>query len=154
MADETPRRRAADRDRRRWNDDRLDDLATQVRALGPSVGQLIGVEARLAQVTDDADDFKRWIGDVEARLRVDLQREREDRREAEERQKAYAERIEKACATWAQKLDEALPRLTVIESKQEREEDDDSHRRSLLYGVAGAFTATALGVIAHLLHLL
>lgn len=108
MPDETPRRRAADRDRRRWTDHRLDDLADEVRALGPVGGQVIRAEARLAGLVEEVDNFKGWIGDVETRLRADLNREREDRQAAEQRQKEYTERVERACGALGTRLDAGL----------------------------------------------
>lgn len=115
--------------------------------LGPVAGEQIRTTADVAVMEKELEDFKRWVAEVEARLSVELKAQ-------ETRQEERTARVERACSAWADKLDKALPRLTVVESKQGRGEEDESQRRNLLYGIAGAFAATAFGVIAKLLGLL
>ena len=68
MPDEQPRRRDADEDRRRWSDDRLDDLADLVRAFAPLPLQVGIAESNIEQHNDELDDVRAGIKDLENRL--------------------------------------------------------------------------------------
>lgn len=57
-----------DEPRTRWTDDRIDDLATVVKAISP-VAQTSAVHAtQLDDVERDVSSMGKWIGDVETRL--------------------------------------------------------------------------------------
>lgn len=79
MSDQSPQhgRREGDIDRRRWNDDRLDDLAHTVRAIAPLATQVARHDAVLDQLVGDIADFKSWITDVDERLTRRIDREAE-----------------------------------------------------------------------------
>lgn len=72
MPTDPPRRRRSDEDRRRWSDDRLDDLADDVRGLAPLVKQVAIVEADVRQHGRELADARQWIKDAEARLGVQI----------------------------------------------------------------------------------
>jgi hypothetical protein len=66
--------------------------------LGPVAGEQIKTTADVAVMEKELDDFKRWVADVEARLRNDLAA-------AEKRQSENTSRIERACAAAVNRLD-------------------------------------------------
>lgn len=45
-------------DRRRWPDERLDDLAAMVRALTPTMTQIAVHDAKLEEARDDRDEIR------------------------------------------------------------------------------------------------
>jgi Flp pilus assembly protein TadB len=68
MANEQPQRRVWDQERRRWTDERLDDLADLVRAFAPTVTMVATHQANIDELRSDIVDFKRAMVDVEVRL--------------------------------------------------------------------------------------
>jgi hypothetical protein len=111
MADEPTQhgRRTGDIERRRWTDDRLDDLQELVRAFGPTVTMAAGHDAILREHTSDLADFKQWLADLDQRLtrRIDEEANaqaefrREYRKHREEDQRAERKRAEQEAARQA-----------------------------------------------------
>lgn len=64
MRDEHPRRRQADGDRRRWPDERLDDLADTVRSFAPLVKQVGVAESELKQHDEELTAIRQSVRDV------------------------------------------------------------------------------------------
>jgi type II secretory pathway component PulJ len=66
--------------------------------LGPVAGEQIKTTADVAVMEKELEDFKRWVAEVEGRLRTELVA-------AERRQSENTSRIEKACAAAVDRLD-------------------------------------------------
>lgn len=117
-----------------------------VKTFGPTAGQLIHVQADLTNLVRDASEFRRWVTEVETRLRAEQQA-------SEKRQEAYARRIEKACGEWADRLDAALPQLNALQNEQDQQRKAWTRREKwlLLFAAALASGAVTLlvGAVSH-----
>jgi peptidoglycan hydrolase CwlO-like protein len=118
----------------------------------------------LRQIVEAAQFLSQSIHDNRARLDVHDERFRDldhDLAAMEARMETTVSRVEKSCNDLGALIRETSERQrnaeeaqAVMQSKQERDDEDEGHRRDLLLIVASAFATTGIAAIAHLLGLI
>jgi hypothetical protein len=103
------------------------------------------VQADLTNLVRDGGDFRRWVTEVETRLRAEQQA-------SEKRQEVYVQRIEKACKAWADKLDAALPQLASLQNEQDQQKRAWTRREKWLLLFAAALASGAVTLFVNYLN--
>lgn len=114
---------------RRWNDDRLDDLAQDVRLVLSNVRVIAVMEQRVNQAEHERADLRSWLQDVEARLLREIGR------------------VDKECDEHRREVREQFAGLSATR-KQEREQAAAASRTLVLAVIAGGATVLAAIIAA------
>jgi hypothetical protein len=85
VADEPPRRRISDRDRRRWNDDRLDDLKENVDDLQAEHRAVARLPGEVAAISRLLEQYMAATDSRLDRMHTTLERLRDENRVAHKR---------------------------------------------------------------------
>lgn len=85
MPEEPPRRRITDRDRRRWSDDRLDDLKEDVDELQAEHRAVARVPGELAALSRAFEQYQGATETMLAEMRTDIRELRHENRTAHKR---------------------------------------------------------------------